>query len=214
MTRSPTAVWKATVTRTPTTPKSPGAPGAMRALPGNREHQEQPVEEDDRVERLPQLLSRQAPGERIRELEGPHKAEREPGEQNDPRCEEQDPVGLARFDRLRRARDGRRADAELLRRVLDAVVVRVDPDAEGLSADEPDRKKPEEEPVGKPAGDQPSPVSQLTLERFEPGIRAGHPLPGRRRQLVRALHQRGHARTDGGPRLSDPQILGGMEASA
>ena len=117
--------------------------------------------------------------------------------------EEQNPVRLPRSDRLAGARHRGGADSELPRGVLDVVLIRVDPEAEELRADEADWEEPEEEPVGEPAGDQSAAERQLPLEGDEPGICARHAVPRGRGQLVSALHERGRSRTGRGSRLSD-----------
>ena len=85
MTSSATAHWKATVTRhandaeEPELLAKPGEPDE-----GDRQGEEEPVEEENRIERLAQPRPRQPPRERVGELQRAHEAEREPREQHEP----------------------------------------------------------------------------------------------------------------------------------
>jgi hypothetical protein len=86
-------------------------------------------------------------------------------------------------------------------------VVRSEPKAEELRADEADREQPEEEAIGEAAGEQAAAERELPLDRTKPGVGPRHALPRGRGQLVRALHERGHAGAQLGVRLRDGRIL-------
>jgi hypothetical protein len=73
------------------------------------------------------------------------------------------------------------------RRALDALLVRVHPEAQDLRADEPDRQEPEEEAIGEPACEQAAAVVELALKGLEAGVDGGEALTGGRADLDRPL---------------------------
>ena len=64
------------------------------------------------------------------------------------------------------------AHAEALRRLLEPVRIRALPEAEDRRREEAERQQPEEEPVRKAAGEQPSPAAALALERLDAALEA------------------------------------------
>ena len=69
-------------------------------------------------------------------------------------------------------RDRRRADSELRRRVLDAVLVVVGQEAQDHGSDQPERDEPEEEPVREASGEQAAAEAELTRKGLEPEVGA------------------------------------------
>ena len=90
--------------------------------------------------------------------------------------------------------DRRRADSELRRRVLDAVLVVVEPEAQDHGSDQPERDEPEEEPVREASGEQAAAVAELTREGLEPEV-------GARDALARLDAEIGGALTGAGEAL-------------
>ena len=127
--------------------------------------QEEAVEDQDRLERMPQLLGPEAPGDCVRDYERADDAEREPREEDDAGDEEV-PAGMAPLgDRVHRRPRRRSAEAEVARGLLEPVAIAHVPEAEHCGEDEPQRHEPEEEPVGEAAREQPGRRHPLPLEQ-------------------------------------------------